>query len=186
MRQPSSLAGQILLAMPGMGDLRFEKAVIAICAHGEDGALGVGIGNIRTNLRFRALLEQLDIDPGKAPDAPVHHGGPVEPGRGFVLHGADWRGDGSMDVPGIGILTSTLDVLKAIAAGEGPEQWVAALGYAGWSPGQLEEEMTRHGWFAVPGEAGLIFDTPHKERWAASYAKAGIDPALLTSDAGQA
>ena len=186
MDTPRFLTGQLLLAMPGIGDPRFERAVIAMCAHDEEGALGIGIGTHLDGLGFHDLLRQLDIDPGIAPDVAVHAGGPVEPGRGFVLHSADWGGEGSVDVAGRFVLTATLDVLRAIAEGRGPTRWLAALGYAGWGAGQLDGEMARHGWLATEGRDDLIFALPAGSRWAAAYASAGIDVALLSGSPGHA
>lgn len=188
--QPSYLSGKLLLAMPGMSDPRFERAVIAMCMHDENGAIGVGIGQKRAGITFRGLLRQLDIDPGEAPDCAVHHGGPVEPGRGFVLHSTDWGGQDSVQVNGkdgaIFAMTGTIDILKAIAEGKGPSRWIVALGYAGWDEGQLEEEMTRHGWFAARTDPEILFETPTDERWAAAFKAEGIDPRLLTSETGAA
>jgi putative transcriptional regulator len=188
--QPKFLSGKLLLAMPGMADPRFERAVIALCVHDENGAVGIGIGHKRAGISFRALLRQLDIDPGKAPDCAVHHGGPVEPGRGFVLHSTDWGGQDTLQVNGdkgeLFAMTGTIDVLKAIAEGKGPKRWIAALGYAGWGEGQLDEEMTRHGWFTAPAGPAILFDTPADERWAASFQAEGIDPRLLGSETGVA
>jgi len=176
--------------MPGMADPRFERAVIAMCVHDENGAVGVGIGHKRAGITFRGLLRQLEIDPGGAPDCAVHHGGPVEPGRGFVLHSIDWGGQDTLQVNGengqLFAMTGTIDVLRAIAEGRGPEKWIVALGYAGWGEGQLDEEMTRHGWFAARTDAGILFDTPTDERWAASFKAEGIDPRLLASETGAA
>jgi len=176
--------------MPGMSDPRFERAVIAMCVHDENGAVGVGIGHKRAGLKFRALLKQLDLDPGEAPDCAVHHGGPVEPGRGFVLHSNDWGGQDTLQVTGpagqLFAMTGTIDVLRAIAEGRGPSRWIVALGYAGWEGGQLEEEMTRHGWFAADGDEAILFDTPTDERWAAAFKASGIDPRLLSSQTGAA
>ena len=190
MDQPRFLSGKFLLAMPGMGDPRFERAVIAMCAHDENGAVGIGIGHKRAGLKLRGLLTQLGLDPGEAPDCAVHHGGPVEPGRGFVLHSTDWGGQDSLHVAGprgeLFAMTGTIDVLKAIAEGRGPSQWLVALGYAGWGEGQLDEEMTRHGWFAAEGDASILFDTPSDERWAAAFRGAGIDPRLLANQTGAA
>jgi putative transcriptional regulator len=187
---PSFLSGKLLLAMPGMADPRFERAVIALCVHDENGAVGVGIGHKRAGISFRGLLTQLEIDPAEAPDCAVHHGGPVEPGRGFVLHSSDWGGQDTLHVNGdqgeIFAMTGTIDVLRAIAEGGGPSQWIAALGYAGWGEGQLDEEMTRHGWFAARGTPKILFDTPTDERWAASFKAEGIDPRLLGSETGAA
>jgi putative transcriptional regulator len=188
--QPTFLSGKLLLAMPGMADPRFERAVIALCVHDENGAVGVGIGQKRAGITFRGLLRQLDIEAGEAPDCAVHHGGPVEPGRGFVLHSTDWGGQDTLHVNGdkgeLFAMTGTIDVLRAIAEGRGPKRWIAALGYAGWGEGQLDEEMTRHGWFAASAETAILFDTPTDERWAASFKAEGIDPRLLASETGAA
>jgi putative transcriptional regulator len=183
---PRYLAGQLLLAMPGIGDPRFERAVIAMCMHDEDGALGVGIGRLMPRLGFHALLDQFDIDRGVAPDAPVHAGGPVEPQRGFVLHTPDWGGDGSVEVAGRWVLTATIDVLKAIAAGRGPSRWIVALGYAGWGAGQLDGELHRHGWHVADGDPDLLFDADVETRWARAFATQGIDPRLLAPESGTA
>ncbi len=188
--QPPFLSGKLLLAMPGMADPRFERAVIALCVHDENGAIGIGIGHQRAGITVRSLLRQLDIDPGEAPDRAVLHGGPVEPGRGFVLHSRDWGGQDSLQVNGpdgaLCAMTGTIDILRAIAEGRGPERWIVALGYAGWGDGQLEEEMTRHGWFAATGDEAILFDTPADERWAAAFKAQGIDPRLLVSETGAA
>jgi putative transcriptional regulator len=188
--EPTFLSGKLLLAMPGMADPRFERAVIAVCVHDENGAVGVGVGHKRVGISFRGLLKQLDIDPGEAPDCAVHHGGPVEPGRGFVLHSADWGGQDTLHVTNqageLCAMTGTIDVLKAIAEGNGPSRWVAALGYAGWGEGQLDEEMTRHGWFAAAGDPNILFDTPTDERWAAAFKSEGVDTRLLASETGAA
>ncbi|MEO6361231.1 MAG: YqgE/AlgH family protein [Sphingomicrobium sp.] len=186
MDEPRFLSGKFLLAMPGMADPRFERAVIALCVHDENGAVGIGIGHKRAGLRFRALLKQLEIDPGEAPDCAVHHGGPVEPGRGFVLHSDDWGGQDTLQVSGLCAMTGTIDVLKAIAQGKGPSRWIVSLGYAGWGEGQLDEEMTRHGWFTADGEPSILFDTPADERWAAAFKAQGVDPRLLSTQTGAA
>ena len=188
--EPTFLSGKLLLAMPGMADPRFERAVIAVCVHDENGAVGVGVGHKRAGISFRGLLKQLEIDPGEAPDCAVHHGGPVEPGRGFVLHSSDWGGQDTLQVNGeageLCAMTGTIDILKAIADGRGPSRWIAALGYAGWGEGQLDEEMTRHGWFAAGGSPAILFDTPTDERWAAAFKAEGVDPRLLASETGAA
>lgn len=186
MESPRFLSGKLLLAMPGIGDPRFEHAVIAMCVHDENGAVGIGIGHQRAGIGVRGLLEQLGVDPGQTPDAPVLHGGPVEPGRGFVLHSDDWGGQDTIAVAGLGALTGTIDVLKAIAEGRGPSRYLVALGYAGWGEGQLDEEMTRPGWFAADGRQQILFETPTAERWEASFKAEGIDPRLLDSGAGAA
>jgi putative transcriptional regulator len=186
MDAPASLRGQFLLAMPGIGDPRFEKAVIAMCAHDEDGALGVGVDRVIPGITLHRLLEQLDIDPGLAPDCEIHVGGPVEPQRGFVLHGTDWMGGDTLHVDGRWGLTSTLDVLRAIADGTGPKRWLVALGYAGWGEGQLDGEMRRHGWLATRGDEALLFEHGAPRRWDLAMRSAGIDPRLLASSSGQA
>lgn len=186
MEAPVYLSGQLLLALPGMGDPRFNHAVIAMCAHDEQGALGIGIGKLMPRFTFHGLLGQLEIDPGKAPDVPIHIGGPVEPQRGFVLHGLDWGGQDSLQVGDRWALTSTLDVLRAIAEGRGPTRWLVALGYAGWGAGQLDEEMTGNAWFATPGNDSLLFETPVEQRWSAGFATAGVDSRLLTPEIGHA
>jgi putative transcriptional regulator len=186
MDAPRFTTGQFLLAMPGIGDPRFERSVIAMCMHDEEGALGIGIGRTVPGLGFHDLLEQLDIEPGVAPDAPIHVGGPVEPQRGFVLHSRDWGGQESVDVAGRWTMSPTIDVLKAIAEGKGPTRWVAALGYAGWTAGQLDEELGRHGWFMTEGDEALLFDVDAEHRWASAFTGAGIDPRLLASEFGTA
>ena len=180
------LTGQFLLAMPGIGDPRFERAVIAICAHDADGAVGIGIGAEVGGLGFHDLLRQVDLKAGQAADAPVHFGGPVEVRRGFVLHSRDWSGQDTAEVAGLWALTGTIDVLRAIGEGKGPTRWVAALGYAGWGAGQLDGELTRPGWLNVPGDPALLFETTAANRWDRAMATAGIDPRLLTSGAGRA
>ena len=172
--------------MPGIGDPRFEKAVIAMCSHDEGGALGIGLGRIVPRISFHNLLEQLDIPPGVAPDVPIHLGGPVEPQRGFLLHSPDWGGSDSMHVGDRWVLTATLDILRAIAEGRGPTRWIAALGYAGWGAGQLEQELCSNGWFATPGNDALLYECDVNSRWSAAFQSAGIDSRLLASDFGTA
>jgi putative transcriptional regulator len=184
--QPRSFAGHLLLALPGIGDPRFDRAVIALCAHDDGGALGVGIGHLLPSLRLHDVLKQIDIDPGVAPNVRVHHGGPVEPQRGFILHSLDWAGQESLPVSQNWGLTSTTAILTAIAEGKGPSRWLVALGYAGWSGGQLDAELTRHGWHLGGGDPDLVFATETKERWAAAYKAEGIDPALLVGVSGSA
>lgn len=186
MEEPPFLTGQLLLAMPGMGDPRFARAVIAMCAHDANGALGIGIGGHVPGVGLHAMMKQLDLDPGVAPDVPVHLGGPVEPNRGFVLHSSDWGGENSVDVAGRWRLTSTLDVLRALAEGRGPSRWLAALGYAGWAPGQLDMELAQNGWSCTRGDEAIVFDRPARDRWAAAYAASGVDVRLLSAEAGHA
>ena len=186
MDEPKYLTGQLLLAMPGIGDPRFEKAVIAMCVHDEEGALGIGLGRIVPRIGFHDLLKQLDIEPGSAPDVAIHQGGPVEPQRGFILHSLDWGGEGSVQVHDRWTLTATLDILRAIGEGRGPTRWIAALGYAGWGAGQLERELCSNGWFATPGSDELLYECDVESRWSKAFNSAGIDPRLLTADFGNA
>lgn len=180
------LSGRILLAMPGMFDERFERSVNVMCVHDEHGALGIGIGHQREGVRFHEVLIELGIDPGVAPDGPVLHGGPVEQGRGFILHSTDWGGADTIAVQPLCALSGSLEVLRAISEGRGPKHWLMALGYAGWGPGQLENEMRHHGWYAADGHREVLFETPVEARWAATWRAEGIDPALLSTETGHA
>ncbi len=186
METATFLTGQFLLAMPGIGDPRFDQAVIAVCAHDRKGALGIGIGAQIGGLGFHDVLEQVKIDPGDTPNVPIHFGGPVETRRGFVLHSRDWSGQDTIDVAGKWALSGTLDALRAIAEGKGPTRWLIALGYAGWTAGQLDGEMTRHGWLNVDDDEGMLFDTDTAERWTRGFNAAGIDPRLLGNESGHA
>lgn len=190
---PGTLEGQLLIAMPSMSDRRFARSVIYLCAHSEDGAMGLIINHLATHISFPGLLERLGIVPHGAEDGisndiltrQVHIGGPVETGRGFVLHSSDYFANNSTLEIDNGIsLTATLDILKAIAAGEGPSQAILALGYAGWSAGQLESEMRANGWLHCPADLDLIFDADLDAKYARSFAKIGVDPSHLVSEAG--
>lgn len=180
------LSGRLLLAMPGMFDPNFDHAVIAMCLHDENGALGIGVGHIRPDMGFHDLLKDVGIDPGMSPDCPVHHGGPVETSRGFVLHSSDWGGEGTIEVVPFGGLSGSLDVLRAIAEGRGPERWLIALGYAGWGPGQLDAEMREHGWYAAEGNPAILYENPAEQRWMSAWKAEGIDPAHLVGQTGSA
>lgn len=186
MEIPQYLSGQALLALPGIGDPRFEHAVIAMCAHDDRGALGIGIGQVIEGVGFHDMLKQCDIDPGVAPNAPVCLGGPVERNRGYILHSLEWDGQDSVNVAGRFGMTGTLDILRAIAEGKGPERWVAALGYAGWGEGQLEEELMAHGWFSVDLTEELLFSSPDQDIWRAAFRSAGVDPAAFAMTSGRA
>ena len=186
MSEPPFLVGQLLLSMPGIGDPRFERAVIAICVHDENGALGIVVNKPVGSLRVAELMTQLDVARGETPDVAVRAGGPVEPGRGFVVHSTDWSGQSSIDVAGRFALTSTIDVLTAIAAGKGPRRWLSALGYTGWAAGQLDGEMTRHGWHVCRYDAALLFGTPLERMWQTAFTIAGLDVGRLSAVAGRA
>jgi putative transcriptional regulator len=184
---PRFLSGQFLLSMPGMGDERFARAVIAMCVHDEDSALGLVVNHVRPDIEVRDLLDQLDVDPGVLPaGVPVFAGGPVEPGRGFVLHSPEYEGQSTLNVAGRWALTATLDILRDIASNKGPARWLIALGYAGWGPGQLEDELGGHGWHTTVAADDLIFKVPVAERWPRAFAEAGIDVNQLSSLAGNA
>ena len=182
-----SLAGQLLVAMPQMADPRFERSVVYLCAHSAEGALGLVINRAFTKLTFPDLLDQLDID--HRPDARTIHvlaGGPVEEGRGFVLHTDDYMRDDTLKVePGFA-LTATIEILKAMARGEGPARSILALGYSGWGPGQLEREITENGWLNVPADPGLVFDQDLDTKWQRALAKLRVTPASLSGSAGRA
>lgn len=183
---PPYLSGQFLLAMPGMGDPRFERSVIAMCTHDNAGAFGLCLHLPMDDISVPGLMRQLDIDPGELPETPVLMGGPVEPQRGFVLHSPDFAGLDTRHVAGRWAVTGTRDVLEAIAQGKGPRQWLVMLGYSGWGEGQLEMELAHNGWFTTPATEALIWSTPPAERWKAGFASAGVDVALLSADAGRA
>tara|TARA_R110002072_G_scaffold37226_4_gene109165 strand:+ start:411 stop:1001 length:591 start_codon:yes stop_codon:yes gene_type:complete len=185
---PSSyLEGQLLVAMPSMGDPRFERSVIYICAHNEDGAMGLVINKLADSINFSALLEQLDITSKESCDhIKVHFGGPVEAGRGFVLHTAEYLQESSLQVDDKVALTATMDILKDIADGHGPKKSLLALGYAGWGPGQLDQEIQSNGWLNVDADNDLLFDSDLAHKWEKSIAKIGIDISSLSATAGHA
>jgi putative transcriptional regulator len=181
------MTGQLLVAMPAMADARFAQSVIYVCAHTPEGAMGLVINRPIVKPSFDELLRQLEI----APVPPVRRirlcaGGPVENGRGFVLHTGDWTGDGSLRVNDTLALTASLDVLKAIAGGGGPREGLLALGYAGWGPGQLDSEIQQNAWLSVPADETLVFDHDHETKWNRALATLHIDPLLLSSAAGHA
>jgi putative transcriptional regulator len=183
---PRFYGGRMLLAMPGMADGRFHRAAIAMCVHDDHGALGLDIGNAVEGLSLAELMSSLGIDGGSLSHVPVMRGGPVEPQRGFVLHSGDWGGQDSIAVNTDWRMSGSLDVLKAIAGGEGPTHYIVALGYSGWGAGQLEHEMTAHGWFLgneIPHHMAAI--SPGR-RWDESFAECGVDARLLSGGVGMA
>jgi putative transcriptional regulator len=193
-KAPGYLDGQILVAMPTIRDDRFSRTVIYLCAHSSEGAMGIVINKPASNVNFADLLVQLDVLPQQAielpagPDTvPVLKGGPVETQRGFVLHSADFFiKDSTLTIDGGICLTATLDILKAMARGQGPSSAILALGYAGWAPGQLESEIHANGWLSCAADADLIFGTDPEAKYASALRKLGIDPANLSSEAGHA
>jgi putative transcriptional regulator len=193
------LSGQMLIAMPMMRDERFARSVIYMCAHSAEFAIGLIVNQLAPEIEFSDLLVQLEVIPEadrihlppRASRIKVLKGGPVETGRGFVLHSADFFVENATLKINDGIcLTETLDILKAIARGNGPERAVLALGYAGWGPGQLDSEIQGNGWLHCPADAELIFGVEMDRKYEKALAKLGIDPArlssLLSSDAGHA
>ena len=183
---PDSLAGRLLLAMPDMPDLRFRRSVIAMCIHDEGGALGIALGEPVQELGLHELLESFDIVPSGVMDMPVLAGGPMEPRRGFVLHGTDWLTDDSIVIGEDLALTGSLEVLRAIGSGVGPQRFLVALGYAGWGRGQLERELSNPGWFLSATSPRALFDTPAEGRWSQAFSSEGIDPAMLAATSGEA
>jgi putative transcriptional regulator len=181
------LTGQLLIAMPSIGDPRFERTVIYLCAHSADGAMGLVINKLVDEIDFDELLEQLGVDAEDPHQGMhVHFGGPVETGRGFVLHTTDYRQDSTLVVNDDVALTATIDILRSIAGGKGPRRCLFALGYAGWSAGQLDEEIQANGWLHVPADLPLIFDADVDSKWSQAIQKVGIDVSFLSSDAGHA
>lgn len=185
MPTPSYYTGRLLLALPAIGDPRFDHAVIAMISHDAGGAMGIGIGD-PSDLTVGELFEQANVPATIAVDGRVLIGGPVESSRGFVLHSRDWAGEGTVDVAGLFALSGALDVLKAIAAGRGPSRWQIALGYAGWAPGQLEAEIGADAWHVTPSDPEILFDLAPESRWRATMARDGIDPARLAIRGGRA
>jgi putative transcriptional regulator len=183
-----NLTGTLLISMPGMEDPRFDSSVILVCAHSAEGAMGLIINKPATDLSFKDLLEQLGIP--HLPDArsiSVHIGGPVERGRGFVLHSPDYTAkDGTMDIAGHYGMTATQDILRALGRGEGPKTALLALGYAGWGPGQLEAEIRRNDWLTTDAPTDLIFSDGGSTKWTAALRHLGVEPMALSATSGRA
>lgn len=191
----NTLEGQLLVAMPSMTDRRFARSVIYVCAHSDEGAMGLIINQPARNINAPDLLERLGISTRSADDTVANEilslsiqvGGPVETGRGFVLHSPDYFAkDSTLAIEQDICLTATIDILKAIARGRGPNRAVLALGYAGWSPGQLESEIQANGWLNCPADADIVFDDDLDSKYARAMAKLGIDLSHLVNDAGHA
>lgn len=184
----NDLTGKLLIAMPSMGDPRFAQSVVFLCAHSAEGTMGLVINRPTDDLRLHHLLDQLSIEVGEgARDRPVHHGGPVEHGRGFVLHDSGYKSDlSTLAVSADFGMTATLDILEALACGNGPEHALVALGYAGWGPGQLDAEIAQNGWLTCEASHDLVFDTRDSGKWEAALARLGISALTLSADAGRA
>ncbi len=193
MTKPNYLTGQMLIAMPGMSDPRFDQSVICLCSHSENGAMGLIVNKAAPMMSFADLFSQLEVAVETQAEAnelmamPVLYGGPVEPSRGFVLHSSDYfTADSSLSVGKDLALTATLDILTAMARGKGPRRALIALGYAGWAPGQLESEIQANGWLNCSADDAILFGLPHLDRYSAALRKIGVDPAMLSSDVGHA
>ncbi len=184
----SFLEGKLLIALPGMSDPRFEKSVIYMCAHSVEGAMGIIVNKPVTGLSFLDLLRRLELDvTPRTPNCPVLYGGPVETGRGFVLHSGDYENaDATLPVSEDVSLTATLDILRAMGEGRGPQNAIFALGYAGWSPGQIEDEIRSNGWIHCDSDSSLLFSTNLDAKWATALGKLGIDASGLSAHAGHA
>jgi putative transcriptional regulator len=185
-----NLTGKLLIAMPGMGDPRFDRSVILLCGHAtEEGAMGLIINQRAKELNFKQLLEQINIKPAKplTRNSPIHVGGPVDHGRGFVLHSPEYEGNEStLPVDDQFGMTATLDILEDIALGQGPKKVLLALGYSGWGPGQLESEILSNGWLTADATPELVFDEPVESKWERALATLGVDPLTLSASAGHA
>lgn len=185
--EPGYFTGQLLIAMPHMGDPRFARSIIYICAHTSDGAMGLVINRQIDSLTLSDLLKQLNIETADIDNRiQVMFGGPVEVGRGFVLHTSDYVEKSTLKVDNDVGLTATLDVLKDIAAGSGPRRNLLALGYAGWGPGQLDAEIEANGWLNVAADEDLVFDKNLDTKWKRAMAKLGIDLTQLSGQSGHA
>lgn len=195
MSKRNYLDGQMLIAMPGMGDTRFDHSLVYLCAHSENGAMGLIVNKVTPMMSFGDLVGRIEAvdgaDLAKTPEElmtrPVLFGGPVEPSRGFVLHTSDYfTPDSSLPVTDKIALTATVDVLRAMARGDGPASASVALGYSGWAPGQLESEIQRNGWLHCLPDEDLLFGTAHELKYAMALKKIGVDPGMLSGDAGHA
>ena len=185
--QDSYLTGQLLIAMPNMRDPRFARTVIYMCAHNADGAMGLVVNRLIGSITFPDLLEQLGIDnSGVSEEIRVHFGGPVESGRGFVLHSSEYEREGTLQVSQQVGLTATIDILRDMASGSGPQHSLLALGYAGWGPGQLDSEIQANGWLHVEADERLVFGADLDGKWEKAISKLGFDLSMLSGDAGHA
>ena len=183
----SYLDGNLLIAMPQMKDPRFERSVIYMVAHTDDGAMGLVLNQLADSITFPDLLEQLEIDRSLSEQPiSVHFGGPVETGRGFVLHSPEYQQEATLPVDHTVSLTATVEIVKDIAEGRGPRDCLLALGYAGWGPGQLETEIQQNGWLHVSADSELVFNKDISKTWEQAIAKLGFDLSMLSEDAGHA
>lgn len=190
------LTGKLLAAMPGMQDPRFARALILVCSHSDDGAMGIIVNRPLPDMPFAALLEKVGIENApanrqrgdiKRKDITVHYGGPVEAGRGFILHRDGYVTDGAvLDIAGGFKMSATLDVLESLASGAGPTPALLAMGYAGWGPHQLEDEIAENAWLTLDGLPDIVFAPNADEKWAQALRKSGVNPVTLSGAAGHA
>lgn len=182
------LTGKVLIAMPGMGDPRFAHSIVYLCAHSAEGAMGLIVNKTMGEMNFADLLEQLSIkEIDQTPKMPLYFGGPVEGGRGFVLHSSEYKSQiSTLQVDDQFAMTATLDVIEELAEGGGPDKALLALGYSGWGPGQLEDELAENGWLICDGDLNLVFDTSDAQKWENALKLLGIDALTLSASAGRA
>lgn len=186
-----NLTGKLLLAMPGLGDPRFHHAVIFMCAHDEKGAMGLVINHVQSGFEFKSLLDQLNITSSIQVDAsklslPVMAGGPVEGSRGFILHSHDFKQKDTVPVGESYAITGTIEALREIARGQGPDKLLFILGYAGWGPGQLDREIQENSWLVADPDPEIIFHEAPDQKWQMAVQKLGVDPGMLSAQAGHA
>jgi putative transcriptional regulator len=181
------LTGMLLIAMPNLTGAPFARSVVYLCAHSSEGAMGLVVNQVASNVSFANVIEQLGIEGAiQGLDTPIHFGGPVEASRGFVLHTADYVQESTLLIDDTFALTATVEVLKAIARGEGPRRCVLALGYAGWGAGQLDKEIQANGWLMAPSDSEIVFDRDNETKWTRALGSIGVNPSLLSTAAGHA
>ena len=183
------LAGKLIIAMPTMSDPRFKRSVVCICAHNEDGAIGIIINKIIESLSFSKIIKQLRLKKNKVKrdySEPIYFGGPVETERGFILHTADYFSENSTPINTQISMTASTEILQALIDGNGPNKSIVALGYAGWGPGQLDTEIQSNAWLSVESDLELVFSAKTAEKWDMALEKIGVNPALLSTEAGRA
>ncbi len=185
---PADLTGKLLIAMPGMGDPRFARSVVFLCAHSAEGAMGVIVNKPLDHVTFAEMLEQVGVAAPMPPEVAVCYGGPVQPERGFVIHSASYRGKAqdTLRVDDRFSMTATVEVLEDMGRGLGPAQALMAIGYAGWGPEQLEDEIGQNGWLTCDASPELVFSPDMSAKWEAAMASLGINPLMLSEQAGHA
>ena len=183
------LAGKLIIAMPTMADPRFKRSVVCICAHNEDGAIGIIINKIIESLSFSKIIKQLKLKKNMTKNDHKNHiyfGGPVETERGFILHSADYSSENSTFINSEISMTASTEILQALIDGNGPDKSIVALGYAGWGPGQLDTEIQSNAWLSVESDLELVFSAKTAEKWDMALEKIGVNPALLSTESGRA